>query len=418
MLRKLRRHRQNILIVGLAIINVVLFCSNFMQAGKTTYRQSIDKLIPPDKNDGHHRTTGSDGYNLAIRVHKRCFQSGFEYKNRNVNLMNIYETKSKTFEYCPIWKVGTTYLKRLFMIKNLNKYANLTNPYNISFLERYDSERGMISNEDDVKRFMFVRNPYQRLLSSYVDKLLAPNPVYWKIIGIPAIKSSRKEPTEHSVKCGHDLTFKEFIHHITMVLPTGKHTVYGHNKRKVGVLRDLHFELYNVICRPCHVKYNFIGKMESFDQDSLEFIKEIELPKVADFLTKNGKALAVDDAIKDTTYQPFNIEFLEEYLKCITRHDAMKRAWKKLQLRGLIGNTPLQVTDEDARTMTHEQFLQLAVNARRASSSEERKTLKRRLYLEMYSTVDRGDLELISTLYKDDFNIFEYDSRPKDIFTN
>lgn len=332
-------------------------------------------------------------------------------------MSHIYATKSGDMQFCPIWKVGTTFLKRLFMIENLNEYNNLTNPYSISFSVNYDGSRKEISNMDSSKKVMFVRNPYQRLLSCYVDKLLAPNPVYWRLIGIPAIKHVRKEFSKKSETCGHDLTFSEFIKYVISAMETPSRGFLGKSRRNLGLSRDPHFEQQTVICKPCHLKYDFVGKMESFKEDSLELVRQMNLSAVAEFLKENGSSLAAEDAINDTTSQPVFGGFKEKYLSCISEKEALQRAWQKLQIRGLIGNNSLEITDTEAKVLTFEQFQHMAMEARNKSSKEERNAVKRHFYYRMYETVPLEDLERISRIYQDDFDLFEYDSRPSDLFS-
>ena len=54
---------------------------------------------------------------------------------------------------------------------------------------------------------MFTREPYSKLLSGYIDKLFAPNPYFWNVIGRFIIQKFRKYPSLRSLECGHDVTF-------------------------------------------------------------------------------------------------------------------------------------------------------------------------------------------------------------------
>ena len=303
------------------------------------------------------------------------------------------------------------------MIENEEKYKNTSNPYSIHFSTQFEGEKGLVSNLDTTKTFMFVRNPYQRLLSCYVDKLLAPNPVYWRLIGIPGIKATRKDASKKSGMCGHDLTFSEFIKYVITAMGAPSRGFLGKSRRNIGLNRDLHFEQLTVVCKPCHLKYDFVGKMESFNEDSLELMKQMNLTNVADFMEHSDGSLAADDAINDTVSQPFYADFKRDYLRCINETEAFERAWKKLQIRGLIGNQSLDISDSDAKTISLEQFQSLAMKARYTSSKEERRQIKRDYFYKMYETVDVEDLEKISRIYQDDFNLFEYESRPSDLFS-
>ncbi|GFO22691.1 carbohydrate sulfotransferase [Plakobranchus ocellatus] len=59
--------------------------------------------------------------------------------------------------------------------------------------------------------FLFVRDPFSRLFSDYVDKLLAPNPEFWDTWGLFALQKHRSDPSEKSQRCEHDVTFAKFL---------------------------------------------------------------------------------------------------------------------------------------------------------------------------------------------------------------
>ena len=361
--------------------------------------------------------TRSNGYRLARRVQNKCRHNGYGYEADIFDMVHLYKTNNFAIQYCPVWKAGSTFWKRAFMIKNLPEYKNVTNLYNLSFLANYDAEQGHMDNSGNFKRFMFVREPFQRLLSTFVDKVLAPNPFYWKIIGVPAINTSRSDPSEKSLECGHDLTFAEFLKHLSLVMSPGKHTINVGNKRTVSVFRDIHFEIFNILCRPCNVKYDFIGKMETFQDDASEVLKLMNLTHLENSLETEAENLAAVDAIKDTVYQPFNKEMRADIVHCMTIKEALSRVWDKLQIRGLIGDRDLKLSEHAANNITYEQFLVLALHARKMSTRENRQMVKRTWYQKMYSTIDRSILDKLREIYKDDFELFEYDSKPSQLFS-
>lgn len=350
-------------------------------------------------------------------MQKRCYLRGYDYSNEWVGLNLKYSTPDGLLTVCPIWKAGTTFLKRLFLMKTQKRFQNITNPYHISFLEQYDGEKGNVGNGNRTKNFLFVRNPYNRLLSGYVDKLLAPNPVYWKLIGIPAIKYARTNPSNKSLTCGHDLTFKEYITYVIYALGTSSSGGHRRKKsRRVGIAHDLHFATLTEVSKPCHLKYDFVGKMETFAVDSIELVRQMKLFKTEQTLTINGSELAADDAIQDTAFQPFNKEFRESYVSCITPNEALKRSWTKLKIRGLIGDQDFTMSDKEANELKYQDFLNRARRARSTSTKEERRILKKRLFSQLYSSIPVKMLQNLTVVYKDDFELFSYNSKPSHLF--
>ncbi|XP_045213517.2 uncharacterized protein LOC123564204 [Mercenaria mercenaria] len=305
------------------------------------------------------------------------------------------------------------------MMKTLKRFTNVANPYKISFLEQFDGEYGNVYNGLGTKRFLFVRNPYDRLLSGYVDKLLAPNPVYWKLIGIPAIKHSRANPSQKSLLCGHDLTFKEYIKYVIFALGGGSGSRNRRkSRRRVGVGHDLHFATLTEVSKPCHIKYDFVGKMETFAADSIELVRQLNLSETEQILTLNGSEMAADDAIQDTTYQPFHTAFRSDMLKCMTPLEALNRSWQKLQIRGLIGNHDLEMTAKGVEELSYSDFLHMARTARNASTKKRRRKLKKSFYNQFYESIPAEMLQNLTVVYKDDFELFGYNSKPTQLFHN
>jgi hypothetical protein len=228
------------------------------------------------------------------------------------------------------------------MIEREKKYSKLANPYDLPFDREYPPIK-LIWKEYAAHEFykvMFTRDPYNRLFSFFVDKLLAPNPYFWKSIGVKIAVLTRgfRKERFRSV-CGHDILFSEFIKYVIYTLKTGQNI-------------DPHWVEMNKNCHPCEIKYNFVGKMENFQEDSAQILTKLGLTKMVLFLNISGKDAAVDDAIKDTLNQPFS--FHTKYKSCVSFKDALLRAWKKLQIRGLIGNDTLDVRQINEKTTRHD----------------------------------------------------------------
>jgi hypothetical protein len=104
-------------------------------------------------------------------------------------------------------------------------------------------------------KFIFVRHPFERLVSAYQDKLAGDNVFYQKAVGIAIIRKYRKEPSALSLQKGHDVTFPEFVDFIVDEWKDGR------------VPLDVHWRPVVDLCHPCSMEYDFIGKFETLDQD-------------------------------------------------------------------------------------------------------------------------------------------------------
>ncbi|XP_060573914.1 uncharacterized protein LOC132731710 [Ruditapes philippinarum] len=308
--------------------------------------------------------------------------------------------RNKSLLFCPIYKVGTTFWRRVLMIERERKYSKLINPYDLPFDREYPSTK-LIWRENatnEVYKVLFTRDPFNRLFSFFVDKMLAPNPFFWKSVGVKVAVLTRGIKMENfrSV-CGHDISFSEFIKYVIYTLET---------RRNI----DPHWVEMNKNCHPCEIKYNFVGKMEEFQEDSIQILTKLGLTKMVLFLNTSGKDAAVDDAIKDTLNQPFS--FHTKYKSCVSFKDALLRAWKKLQIRGLIGNDTLDVRHINETTTTLNDMIKRAHLSRHMSSSIMRKQIKDEMYRKFWSTVPRGDIQKLQKLYAVDFELFGYENYP------
>ena len=127
---------------------------------------------------------------------------------------NIHVDKLHNLVYCQIQKVGSTFIRNLLRkvsqqgkISSDNRLQRLTEQTGIGFAELHYA----IHQSD---KFMFVREPYSRVLSGYVDKLFSPNTQYWKATGSYIVSKIRKNADPLSLRCGHDVTFAEFVRYI------------------------------------------------------------------------------------------------------------------------------------------------------------------------------------------------------------
>ena len=171
--------------------------------------------------------------------------------------------------YCSIPKVGCTNWKKVFVMMSgkYNVSRNITKPMNVHH-ERFMRNIGLQYLSDFTKdeivhrihsyyKFLFVRNPLERILSAYRDKFTQYNKYtkyfqhkYGKFI----IKKYRKNANKVSLARGHDVRFEEFVNYITD-RPSNKEF-------------NPHWAQYYRLCHPCKITYDFIGKMETLDMDA------------------------------------------------------------------------------------------------------------------------------------------------------
>ena len=188
---------------------------------------------------------------------------------------SIYSNKHQVV-YCPVPKVATSNWKRIF--QTLEGHA--TNPMDINkgvvhqlnfstFKNINRDEQNMLMNR--FYTFLFVRHPFERLLSAYKDKFANPdNSYYPKKIGSKILKKFRKSTDNADYSSGKGVTFVEFI----------KYVINEFENQKVV---DNHWDTIHNLCQPCQVKYDYIGKFESLFEDTDNVFKEIGMDETLTF---------------------------------------------------------------------------------------------------------------------------------------
>ena len=104
--------------------------------------------------------------------------------------------------------------------------------------------------------FLIARNPFERLVSAYRNK----------IIGRSKIPNIRRAilAKNRTLTAPRDPTFKEFVSYILDEFHSGQ-------------CLDLHWAPVYEVCNPCHVNLTHIIKFETFDRDSSALLQKTNL---------------------------------------------------------------------------------------------------------------------------------------------
>ncbi|XP_022777724.1 carbohydrate sulfotransferase 11-like [Stylophora pistillata] len=174
----------------------------------------------------------------------------------DISKLNIIVNEKYKILFCYIPKIACTQWKTV--IASLSgpqlAYPGIHDARNFKFLSNYPT--------DEVKRmlktyfkFVFVREPFERLLSAYLDKFQSGDPAFHKNYGQRIITLYRPggNPEEKNVK------FDEFLNY---VLHLGD-----------GYWNE-HWQTYDNLCQPCGIPYDFIGHFENLGQEA-QYVLEI-----------------------------------------------------------------------------------------------------------------------------------------------
>lgn len=171
---------------------------------------------------------------------------------------------------CLFFQVACTNWKRVFMI--LIGLANTTDPLKIPASAAHQKAvitrlSNYSSTEIDYilqtfTKFLFVRHPFERLLSAYHNKLeqhYESSKYFQSRFGRHIIKHYRQNASNESLTRGDDVTFKEFAAYLI---------------GEEGVLNEHWRPIYD-LCHPCSISYDIIGKYETLVQDSEFILKQV-----------------------------------------------------------------------------------------------------------------------------------------------
>ncbi|XP_060574739.1 putative uncharacterized protein DDB_G0289263 [Ruditapes philippinarum] len=356
-----------------------------------------------NEKDKGNRVIKKHGTQLAKEVNRACvLEKGIT--NEPILLHFIHDEKRL---YCPVEKIGTTFWRRIIYTFS-NKNPMYKFPFDVPEefvhveVKRDFSTKASSVLPNTTFSFLFVRNPFSRMLSAFIDKIVAPNPYYWREFGNTAIKRYRQRASG-SYLDGHSITFSEFV---KLVIDMESTNMYS----------DPHAKSIDSSCNPCLLNYSFIGRMETFKDDALYILKTLNAKQdIVKSIEKQWEELSIEAAIK------FNIEYCfetkKEIMNYITWEKALQRLWLHLQMRGLISkNKILHHPVKHINTLTAREFVDLAVEANKASSKEETKLQKLAVQREAFASVDISILEKFVSVFRKDFQLFGYDPHPSIIF--
>lgn len=318
------------------------------------------------------------------------------------------DQKRKTL-YCGTAKCGSTFWRRMFDVMTGND-RGITSPFEISYgyadpvlIESIiqKSQNVVIEIFRKYFRFMFSREPYGRLFSAYLNKFFAVEKHYWISVG-RGIKQNGFNHSLRSRACGHDVTFAEFVKYVIT------------ESNNTNIVMDEHFTPQNTLCGLCNIRYDVIGTMETFTDDTQYILRKMSFYG-KEFTFKNFEEEITGDFIADEITQTYI--FRDDVTSCMTFHDSLKRLWRLFQIYGILSTKdefPFSKRESGTLTMLNLTETVFQYRRRRGSSHSHN---KHDAMLQAYRTIPHADLRALRALYEDDFNMFEYESEPADIFS-
>ena len=348
------------------------------------------------------------------RIQKRCKANKRWATGSMAGKLYVY--RSGNITYCETPKTGCTFWKRIIRFLNHDYEGTLNSPLDISrhyvHSVPYNNTPRLSQITMDIvnalstagrDRIMFTRNPYSRIWSAYLDKLYLPS--MWIMFGLTIIKEQRQNPTKHEQICGDTVTFQDFLRY---VLPQAT-TV------------DWHFAPVQTVCDPCSLRFTYVGKQETFVNDTTYILKTHGLSSILRLGLFNNTGLS---EIKSLAEANLNMSswFPKSRKHCYNLTLVCERLWKVYQMNGYIGeDIPFSkeilkgATDQRDVMRNFISYVVSVYEAGRPLHGTWRKQ-RRESLVKAYRSLPRTLLLRFQRTYNRDFTIFGYEKRPKDIF--
>ncbi|KTG43379.1 hypothetical protein cypCar_00000154 [Cyprinus carpio] len=172
--------------------------------------------------------------------------------------------------YCYVPKVACTNWKRVMMVlSGRGKYSDPMEipsneahvPSNLKTLNQY-SIPDINHRLKSYLKFLFVREPFERLVSAYRNKFtLRYNTSFHKRYGTKIVRRYRKNATTDALQSGADVKFQEFAEYLV-----------DPGTQREAPLNE-HWQTVYSLCHPCHIHYDLVGKYETLEEDANYVLK-------------------------------------------------------------------------------------------------------------------------------------------------
>ncbi|XP_030400587.1 carbohydrate sulfotransferase 11 isoform X3 [Gopherus evgoodei] len=203
------------------------------------------------------------------QVTDTCRANSMSSRKRRVltpnDLKHLVVDENHEMIYCYVPKVACTNWKRVMMV--LTGRGKYSDPMEIPANEAHISSNLKTLNQYSIPeinhrlksymKFLFVREPFERLVSAYRNKFTQKyNTSFHKRYGTKIVRRQRKNATQEALRKGDDVKFEEFVAYLI-----------DPNTQREEPFNE-HWQTVYSLCHPCHIHYDLIGKYETLEDDS------------------------------------------------------------------------------------------------------------------------------------------------------
>uniref|UniRef100_A0A8C8SIQ8 Carbohydrate sulfotransferase n=1 Tax=Pelusios castaneus TaxID=367368 RepID=A0A8C8SIQ8_9SAUR len=233
-----------------------------------------------------------------------CANSSFSFptKERSFDDIPNYELNHLIVDdrhgiiYCYVPKVACTNWKRVMIVLSeslLDQGVPYQDPLDIprehvhnssthltfnKFWRRYGkfSRHLMKIKLKKYTKFLFVRDPFVRLISAFRSKFELENEDFYRRFAIPMLKlysnhTSLPTSVSEAFRAGLKVSFPDFIQYL-LDPRTEKMAPFNEHWRQVYRL-----------CHPCQIDYDFVGKLETLNEDAAHLLQLLKVDRLLHF---------------------------------------------------------------------------------------------------------------------------------------
>ena len=350
--------------------------------------------------------------NTVERLAEECKRNPTQYYLLNYDELNsnlfshLYFDNVHHFFQCLIEKVGCSFFKR-FLYFFSNVHPQLESPFDLSLNEAHRvnldkfsdlSHPDSLLTQESYKKIIFVRDPYSRLFSGYVDKIFSRYNAWRSYNRLILARIGRY--SLHRI-CADDVSFAEFVKFFVQTM-------------QKGVPVNGHFLPMYLHCKPCEVKYDFVGKLEKFDRDVRIMMHHIGLSNYT-YLLQKAKEAGIRDELKDVAIVLFGMRSRSNSDKCFDSYKAAVRQWRKLQIKGLLSlKIRFPYSQRVWKTIDQDRFHNMLIDVHKLSKTIDNGLHKnqRKAMAEAYQTLSPETRKSLKEILEPDCKLFGYDVNP------
>ena len=294
---------------------------------------------------------------LLVDLQRRSRRVEEECQKRHLrgHTLGVFTHDPSKVAYCFLPKAGCTFWIRVFSFLHNFTGEAVDSPWGISRLKVHNNQHshgvgwgGVRHKAEDYMRFMFVRHPFSRLWSAYLDKLFLPD--FWRQVGTSVVWNVRRKSAsavvssnnnnnhqhqqqqqqqqqQRSLACGNDVTFAEFV----------EYSLLAH---------EPHWEPIYLRCDPCQYRPTVVGSMQTFERDSRHVLRRMGLEWVLQGVDRRGQ-----EENELTTLVDYNFDLVRSqpafYGACTNGSHLASLLWRTFQLNGYIPKGAAYVSEPE-----------------------------------------------------------------------